>query len=259
MSASCTDLRATALLNWMLDRVGDGGAITFRNVLRLGPSATRRLAAAEAAIGTLARHGQVEEVACRPRVIQVRARESNHNMACDAATVATVPGTKAETGAPAAALAALPENSASGAPTVATSRENPAISASGPTAWHAALVALPPDRDPCRGFEPGAWTRVRAAALGFVEEHGDKAAALGWQPIELFGGDRLDGIGRPSSCGALMACRGSPVTHVRAAEIRFSNRLSFRRAPMPATSTPVWDFARLRAIGRTMSLSGEQP
>jgi hypothetical protein len=64
-------LQAKALLEWMQDRVGDGGEVLFRDVLRLGPSSTRRLDAAEAALKTLARHGWTEEVSSPPRVIQV--------------------------------------------------------------------------------------------------------------------------------------------------------------------------------------------
>jgi hypothetical protein len=64
-------LQAKALLEWMQDRVGDGGEVFFRDVLRLGPSATRRLDAAEAALKVLARHGWTEEVSSRPRVIRV--------------------------------------------------------------------------------------------------------------------------------------------------------------------------------------------
>jgi hypothetical protein len=41
-------LQAKALLDWMQNRVGDEGEVSFRDVLRLGPSATRRLDAAEA-------------------------------------------------------------------------------------------------------------------------------------------------------------------------------------------------------------------
>jgi hypothetical protein len=64
-------LQAKALLDWMQDRAGDRGEVAFRDVLRLGPNATRRLDAAEAALRTLTRHGWMEEVSARPRVIRV--------------------------------------------------------------------------------------------------------------------------------------------------------------------------------------------
>jgi hypothetical protein len=243
-TGSAAEPQAKALLDWMRNRVGDGGEIAVRDVLRLGPSATRRLDAAEAALETLARHGWTEEVSSRPRVIRVWAsRESDRHEGCDVATDATVPGTKAEPVASAAPQASRPENSAVGAPSVATSREAPEILASGPAAWRAALVALSPDRDPCPGFfEPGAWARVRAAALSFVEEYGDRAEELGWGKAELFGVHCLDGVARPDCCGVLML-RGLRVVRVTSDEIRFANRLAFhRRKGQSRPIIPVWEF-----------------
>jgi hypothetical protein len=236
------DLQAKALLDWMQNRVGgDGGEIAVRDVLRLGPSATRRLDEAEAALETLARHGRTEDVSSRPRVIRV-CRERDRHETCDAATVATVPGAKAETVANAAPQAPQPENSAPGAPSVATSRETPSISASGPAAWREALVALSPDHDPCPGFQSGAWPRVHANALAFVEELGNRAAELGWGAEELFGVDPVVGVERPKSCGALMVSRGHRVVQVRADQIRFANRFAVRRCSKSRPTTPVWDF-----------------
>ena len=72
-------LQAAALLEWMQDRVGNGGEVSFRDVLRLGPNATRRLDAAEAALKTLARHGWTEETSARPRIIRVWAAREGGN------------------------------------------------------------------------------------------------------------------------------------------------------------------------------------
>ena len=59
-------LQAAALLGWMQDQADGEGRVAFRDVLRLGPNATRKLDAAEAALKVLTRHGWVEEVSSRP-------------------------------------------------------------------------------------------------------------------------------------------------------------------------------------------------
>jgi hypothetical protein len=39
-----------------------------------------------------------------------------------------------------------------------------------------------------------------------------------------------------------MLSRAGRVVKVRAEEIRYANRLAFRRSPMPSAAVPVWDF-----------------
>ena len=67
---------------------------------------------------------------------------------------------------------------------------SPEPTGDGPEAWRAALLALP-YRDPCPGFRPGMWTVICSRALSFIEEHGDRAAALDWTAEELFGVHRV--------------------------------------------------------------------
>jgi uncharacterized protein DUF3987 len=66
-------LRAKDLLDWLQSR--DEPVVAFRDVLQLGPSATRSKAAADEALKVLADHGWVAEVSPRPRLIQVWPKE----------------------------------------------------------------------------------------------------------------------------------------------------------------------------------------
>ncbi|QGY01546.1 DUF3987 domain-containing protein [Methylobacterium mesophilicum SR1.6/6] len=67
LGANRTDpklLQAQALLSWMQDQ--PSGTCLLRDILRLGPSATRTKKEAEAALAILQQHGRVEEVSRRP-------------------------------------------------------------------------------------------------------------------------------------------------------------------------------------------------
>ena len=60
--------RAAKLLEWLQGQ--PGGMASFREMLRLGPSAVRTKAAAEEALTILAAHGWTVEVSTRPRVVK---------------------------------------------------------------------------------------------------------------------------------------------------------------------------------------------
>lgn len=62
-------LHAQALLDWL--RAQGGRDVEFREVLRLGPSATRTKRAADKALGILKAHGWVSEPSSRPRRIRL--------------------------------------------------------------------------------------------------------------------------------------------------------------------------------------------
>lgn len=66
-------LQAQALLAWMREQ--PDRRCQLRDVLRLGPSATRTKKDAEAALETLKTHGWVEEISARPRTFRAHAEE----------------------------------------------------------------------------------------------------------------------------------------------------------------------------------------
>ena len=65
-------IRAKGLLDWLQGR-GEP-VIAFRDVLQLGPSATRSKAAADEALKILTDHGWIEEASARPRQIRLLGR-----------------------------------------------------------------------------------------------------------------------------------------------------------------------------------------
>ena len=165
------------------------------------------------------------------------------------AKVATLPGAEAETVANVATVAvSQPENSASNTPSVANvasvavSREKTAILTTGPEGWREAILGLSPDHDPCPGFRPGAWARVWANALDFIDRHGAAAHSLGWTAEELFGVHPVVGVIRVDHCGALMLSNAGRILAVETNLIRYANGLTFRRAGVASLSVPIWRF-----------------
>jgi hypothetical protein len=114
--------------------------------------------------------------------------------------------------------------------------------ASGPEAWREAILGLSPDHDPCPGFRPGAWARVWANALDFIDRHEAEAHSLGWTAEELFGVHPVVGAVRVDCCGALMLPNAGRVLAVEAELIRYVNGLAFRRGIGASPSMPVWRF-----------------
>jgi hypothetical protein len=106
--------------------------------------------------------------------------------------------------------------------------------------WTAGMEFLSPVNDPCLGFKRGQWSRVRAAALAFLDQYGNQAHALGWSAADLFGVHPEMGMVRVDSCGALMLTNGVRVVAVSADAIGYANGLVYRRRPM--RSVPVWEF-----------------
>jgi len=86
----------------------------------------------------------------------------------------------------------------------------------GPAIWREALLALPAGRDPCPGFQFRGWAHVRANALAFLEDHGERAAALGWTAEELFGVHPVVGVVHIDWGGALMLSNPGRVVQVEA-------------------------------------------
>jgi len=109
-------------------------------------------------------------------------------------------------------------------------------------AWREALLGLSPDRDPCPGFRPGAWARVQANALDFIERHGAEEHRLGWTAEELFGVNPALGVIRVDRTGALMLSSAGRVLAVAADLIRYVNGLALRRSFSLGASVLVWDL-----------------
>ena len=107
--------------------------------------------------------------------------------------------------------------------------------------WKQGLARLT-TRDPCPGFRTGQWLSVHAAALDFLANTAETAAALGWTTLELFGVHPVVGVSRVDCCGALMVSSGSPIAEVTPALIRYRNGLAVRRTPPGGPSLPVWAF-----------------
>jgi hypothetical protein len=108
--------------------------------------------------------------------------------------------------------------------------------------WKQGLARLAPTRDPCPGFRAGQWLSVHAAALDFLANTAEAAAALGWSTVALFGVHPVVGVRRVDCCGALMVSSGSLIAEVTPALIRYRNGLAYRRTPPGGPSVPVWQF-----------------
>src|SRR4051794_8126224 len=108
--------------------------------------------------------------------------------------------------------------------------------------WKQGLARLAPSRAPCPGFRAGQWPRVHAAALDFLANTAETAAALGWSTVELFGVHPVVGVSRVDCCGALMVSNGNPIAEITPDLIRYANGLAYRRTPPGGPTVPVWQF-----------------
>ena len=151
------------------------------------------------------------------------------------ASVANVAGPQSETDA------LLARNVATVASVAGVEAETGSTSPDTPAGWREALLALSPDHDPCTGFRPGAWARVWAGALDFIERHGDGAHGLGWTAQELFGVHPVVGVIRVDFTGALLLTVAGRVLAVEVGLIRYAIGLAFHRAFCEAR-VPIWAF-----------------
>jgi hypothetical protein len=111
--------------------------------------------------------------------------------------------------------------------------------------WAAELDRLPDDDDPCPGWRRGMWARTLDAAIGFIFEHGERGAELGWDAASLFGVDPRVGIARIGACGALVLGSGWRVARVERDAITFENNLVYRKGTWRGPKlVPVWAFGR---------------
>jgi hypothetical protein len=116
-----------------------------------------------------------------------------------------------------------------------------------PAEWVVGLARLSPRFQPCPGLRH--WPDIHARARRFLEQHGERAADLGWSTRELFGVHTSLGTIRVDCCGALVLYAGGAVKEVAADAIRFE-RTTYRRSPGTQLGVPIWQFGRGQQEGR---------
>ncbi|TXM67117.1 hypothetical protein [Methylobacterium sp. WL120] len=84
---------------------------------------------------------------------------------------------------------------------------------------------------------------MREAAIAFLDKFGDKAAALDWTTLELFGVHLTAGFIRVDYCGALMIS-GERVQAIESEKIRFGMTTYYRNLPGRPVGVPVWEVGR---------------
>lgn len=108
-------------------------------------------------------------------------------------------------------------------------------------AWREAFGALKPGTAPCYGLEGSRWGQIREAAIEFLDQFGNEAAALGWTTLDLFGVHPTAGVIRVDHCGALMLS-GERVRAVESNRILFGMTTYYRNVPGRPSGVPVWAF-----------------
>lgn len=109
--------------------------------------------------------------------------------------------------------------------------------------WRTGLTRLDPERIPCPGYRSDEWARVYALAQAFLGTFGERAEALGWTAVRLFGVHPGAGIVRVDACGGLVLGVGGAVRAITATEIRFGH-LTHRRLPGQPAGVPIWEFGQ---------------
>ncbi|TXN11356.1 hypothetical protein FV219_05455 [Methylobacterium sp. WL122] len=109
--------------------------------------------------------------------------------------------------------------------------------------WRDALEGMKPTTAPCPGMTGARWEKMREAAIAFLDEFGDEAAALGWTTAELFGVHPTAGFIRVDHCGALMIS-GERVRAIEPDKIRFGMTTYYRNLPGRPVGVPVWEVVR---------------
>jgi hypothetical protein len=110
--------------------------------------------------------------------------------------------------------------------------------------WRAGMATFAGSSPPCPGCGPDQWARIRRAAARFLDEFGDRAAALAWGTRDLFGVDPGGGLLKPERCGAMMRSNGRAITAVDDRKITFEDGGTFERSSRESPSIAVWEFRR---------------
>ena len=112
--------------------------------------------------------------------------------------------------------------------------------------WRAGVSRLDPGaQPPAPGIRPAVWPAVHAAMLVFLDAWGERAAALGYDELVLFGVHCRAGAVRVDSCGLLVSERIHIIVGMTEREValkRGEARSTFRGLTNRAESVAIWDF-----------------
>jgi hypothetical protein len=112
-----------------------------------------------------------------------------------------------------------------------------------PLEWAEGFARLALEDEPCPGFGRRQWPRVHPAMATFLASpHAERAAALGWTTLELFGVHEALGVTRVEHCGALLVSNGNHVAEVTPELARYADGSAYYRKSMPSQAIPVWEF-----------------
>lgn len=113
-------------------------------------------------------------------------------------------------------------------------------------AWRAGVSQLDPGAmPPVPGIRPAVWPAVHAAMLLFLDTWGERAAALGYDELLLFGVHYRAGAVRVDSCGLLVSERIHTIVEMTKGAValeRGAARSTFRGLTNRAESVAIWDF-----------------
>lgn len=106
--------------------------------------------------------------------------------------------------------------------------------------WREALTAMRPTGEPCPGISPDKWPAIREQALDFLEQHGARAAEIGWTVEDLFGVHPELGTRRVDHAGALVVGEGRPVDGFDADRMWRGHLTFYRTKPGRPKGVPIW-------------------
>jgi hypothetical protein len=109
--------------------------------------------------------------------------------------------------------------------------------------WREAIAAMRPTGEPCPGISSDKWPAIRDRALDFLEQHGVRAAELGWTAEDLFGVHPWLGTQRADYAGALVLNSEEPVESFDTDQMRRGWLTFHRTKPGRPTGVPIWKFS----------------
>jgi hypothetical protein len=113
--------------------------------------------------------------------------------------------------------------------------------------WGQSLARLNPDRPPSSDVPLKRWRQFIGDARLFLDRWGGQAAALGWEPDDLFGCDPDRPFARIDQCGLLWLLNGARVVMLAedaaAMETPTGARHTWRRKPIEPGRVLAWELA----------------
>lgn len=107
-------------------------------------------------------------------------------------------------------------------------------------AWREALAAMRATGEPYPGIGATVWPTMCETALDFLEQHGVRAAELGWTAKDLFGVHPKLGTRRVDHAGALVVGADRPVDGFEADRMCTGHLSFYRSAPGGPKGIPIW-------------------